>query len=171
MAEEKLTVADDVVVSLEYTLRLDDGEIVDSSADREPLQFLQGRGQIIRGLEQALYGMAVGDEKNVEVAPADGYGVREPDATQVLPRDAFPSDLNLEPGLGLRMRDPMGQVVIAYVEEVRPDGVLLDLNHPLAGETLYFQAKVAALRPATSEELEPSCSSCGGGCASGGCAC
>ena len=171
MAEEKLTVADDMVVSLEYTLRLDDGEIVDSSAGREPLQFLQGRGQIIRGLEQALYGMAVGDEKNVEVAPADGYGIREPDASQVLPRDAFPPDLNLEPGQGLRMRDPRGQVVVAYVAEVRPDGVLLDLNHPLAGETLYFQAKIAALRPATSEELAPSCSSCGGGCASGGCAC
>jgi FKBP-type peptidyl-prolyl cis-trans isomerase SlyD len=155
MAENKLTVTDDLAVGLDYTLRLDDGEIIDSSAGREPLAFVQGQGQIIPGLEQALYGMAVGDEKDVVVGPADGYGVRDPDASEVLPRDAFPPDLKLEPGLGLRMRDPMGRVVVAYVAEVRPDGVLLDFNHPLAGETLYFHVKISALRPATSEELAP----------------
>ena len=168
MTEEKLTVADDMVVSLDYTLRLDDGEIVDSSADREPLQFLQGRGQIVSGLEQALYGMVVGEEKDVVVAPADGYGVRDPDASQAFPRDLFPPHLALEPGLGLRMRDPSGQAVVAYVAEVRPDGVLLDFNHPLAGEKLFFHAKVAALRAATSEDLAPDCPTCGG-CAPGGC--
>jgi FKBP-type peptidyl-prolyl cis-trans isomerase SlyD len=168
MAEKQLTVADDMVVSLDYTLHLDDGEIIDSSAGREPLQFLQGRGQIVSGLEQALYGMAVGEEKDVVVAPADGYGVLDPDESQVFPRDVFPPHLTLEPGLGLRMRDPSGQAVVAYVAEVRPDGVLLDFNHPLAGETLYFHAKIAALRPATSEELAPGCLTCGG-CSPGGC--
>jgi len=170
MTEEKLTVADDIVVSLDYTLRLDDGEIIDSSDSRGPLQFLQGRGQIIPGLEQALYGMAVGEEKDVVVEPADGYGVRDPDASQVLPHDVFPPDLELEPGLGLRMRDPAGRAIIAYVDEVRSEGVLLNFNHPLAGETLYFHAKVAELRAATEEELAPSCATCGGGCASGTCA-
>lgn len=169
MTEKELTVADDMVVSLEYTLRLDDDEIIDSSADRGPLQFVQGKGQIIPGLERALHGMAVGAEKDVEVAPADGYGVRDPDASQLLPRDAFPADLNLEPGLGLRMRDPEGRAVVAYVADVRPDGVLLDFNHPLAGETLYFRVKIAALRPATAAELSPGCATCGG-CSSGTCA-
>jgi len=170
MTEEKLTVADDIVVSLDYTLRLDDGEIIDSSDSRGPLQFLQGRGQIIPGLEQALYGMAVGEEKDVVVEPADGYGVRDPDASQVLPHDVFPPDLELEPGLGLRMRDPAGRAIIAYVDEVRSEGVLLNFNHPLAGETLYFRAKVADLRAATEEELAPNCATCGGGCAPGTCA-
>ena len=153
MTEQNLKVADGLVVGLAYTLRLDNGEIVDSSSDQEPLQFLQGRGQIISGLEQALYGMVVDEQKEVVVAPAEGYGVQDPDAFELVDRDVFPPDLDLQPGNGLRMRDTAGRVVNAYVAEVRPDGVLLDLNHPLAGETLYFQLRIAALRPATSEEL------------------
>jgi FKBP-type peptidyl-prolyl cis-trans isomerase SlyD len=168
MADTKLTVADDMVVSLEYTLRLDDGEIVDTSAERGPLEFLQGQGQIIPGLEQALYGMAVGDEKDVMVEPADGYGVRDPEALEPFPRDAFPPDLSLEPGMGLRMRDPAGRTVVAYVAAVRSDDVVLDFNHPLADETLYFHAKVSALRPATAAEMASGCGTSCGGC-SGGC--
>jgi FKBP-type peptidyl-prolyl cis-trans isomerase SlyD len=153
VAEEKLTVADGLVVGLDYTLRLDDGETIDTSADQEPMEFLQGQGQIIPGLEQALYGMAVDDQKEVVVAPAEGYGEEDPDAFELVARDVFPADLELKPGAGLRMRDESGQAMVAYVAEVRPDEVLLDFNHPLAGETLYFQVKIAALRPATSEEL------------------
>jgi FKBP-type peptidyl-prolyl cis-trans isomerase SlyD len=153
MTEERLKVADGLVVGLDYTLRLDDGEIVDSSSDEEPLEFLQGRGQIIPGLEQALYGMTVADQKDVVVAPADGYGERDPDAIELVDRDVFPPDLDLKPGMGLRMRDSAGRALNVYVSEVRPNGVLLDLNHPLAGETLFFQVKIAGLRPATNEEL------------------
>ena len=153
MAKEKLTVEDGMVVSLDYTLRLDDGEVIDTSTGEAPLQFLQGQGQIIPGLEQALYGMSVDDEKGVVVAPADGYGEHDPDAFQVVPQDAFPSDLTLEPGMGFRMRDASGHAVDAYVAEIRPEGVLLDLNHPLAGEALHFQVKISGLRPATVEEL------------------
>jgi FKBP-type peptidyl-prolyl cis-trans isomerase SlyD len=167
--EDELSVADDLVVRLDYTLRLDDGEVVATSDGAGPLEFLQGRGQIVPGLEQALHGMAVGDEKDVVVAPADGYGVRDPDALQLVPHNAFPPDMTLEPGMGLRMRDGLGQVVAAYVTEVRPDGVMLDLNHPLAGETLHFHAKISGLRPATSAELAPTCGTCGGGCSSSGC--
>jgi FKBP-type peptidyl-prolyl cis-trans isomerase SlyD len=154
MTDEKLTVADNLVVGLDYTLRLDDGETIDSSADQEPLEFLQGQGEIIPGLEQALYGMAVDDQKEVVVAPADGYGEEDPGAFELVARDVFPADLDLKPGAGLRMRDESGRAMVAYVAEVRPDGVLLDFNHPLAGETLYFQVKIAALRPATGEELD-----------------
>lgn len=170
MTQEELAVADDLVVSLDYTLRLDDGEVVATSKGTGPLEFLQGHGQIIPGLEQALYGMTVGAEKDVVVMPADGYGVRDPDAFQVVPQDTFPPDMTLEPGTGLRMRDGVGRVVVAYVAALRPDGVELDLNHPLAGETLHFHAKISGLRPATSEELAPGCSTCGGGCPSSGCA-
>ncbi|GAB4529583.1 MAG: peptidylprolyl isomerase [Anaerolineae bacterium] len=153
MTETKLTVANDLVVSLDYTLRLDDGEVIDTSEGKEPLEFLQGRGQIIPGLEQALYGMAVEDQKDVVVEPADGYGDHDPDAFELVSHDAFPPDLSIEPGMGLRMRDTAGRTLIAYVAEVRPEGVLLDLNHPLAGETLHFHVKIAGLRPATNEEL------------------
>jgi FKBP-type peptidyl-prolyl cis-trans isomerase SlyD len=134
-------------------LQLDDGEVIDASAEDEPLEFLQGQGQIIPGLEQTLYGMAVGDEKEVVVAPADGYGERESDASELVDRDVFPPDLDLKPGMAIRMKDETGRAFAAYVTEIRRDGVLLDFNHPLAGETLHFQVKISALRPATSEEL------------------
>jgi FKBP-type peptidyl-prolyl cis-trans isomerase SlyD len=153
VSEAKLTVADDVVVSLDYTLRLDDGEVADTSEGGEPLEFLQGQGQIVPGLEQALYGMNVGDQKDVVVAPANGYGEEDPDAYEMVDRDVFPPDLDLKPGMGIRMRDSSGEALIAYVEEIQPDGVLLDLNHPLAGETLHFQVKIAGLRAATIEEM------------------
>jgi FKBP-type peptidyl-prolyl cis-trans isomerase SlyD len=153
MANTNLTVADGMVVSLDYTLRLDDGQVIDSSEGDEALQFLQGQGQIIPGLEQALYGMTVGEEKEVEVAPADGYGESDPDAYQMVPNDVFPADLELNEGLGLRMRNEAGEPVEAYVADIRPEGVLLDFNHPLAGKTLFFQVKIADLRPGTSEEL------------------
>jgi FKBP-type peptidyl-prolyl cis-trans isomerase SlyD len=153
LTDTNLKVADGLVVGLDYTLRLDDGEVVDSSTDREPLEFLQGQHQIIPGLEQALYGMVLGDEKDVEVAPADAYGESDPDAFELVARDVFPPDMSLTPGMGLRMRDGSGRALDAYVADIRPDGVLLDFNHPLAGEILYFQVKIAALRPATDEEL------------------
>jgi FKBP-type peptidyl-prolyl cis-trans isomerase SlyD len=153
VTDSNLTVVDGLVVSLDYTLRLDDGQVLDTSAGKDPLEFLQGSGQIIPGLESALYGLAVGDEKEVEVAPAEGYGNRNPDAYETVPRDAFPADITLTEGLGLHLRDESGREVVAYIAEIRPSDVLLDLNHPLAGETLLFEVKIADLRPATSEEL------------------
>ncbi|MBS1251698.1 MAG: FKBP-type peptidyl-prolyl cis-trans isomerase SlyD [Anaerolineales bacterium] len=148
------TVADDMVVSLEYTLRLEDGEIVDTSEGRDPLAYIQGQGNIIPGLEKAVAGMAVGDEKDVVVEPANGYGEADPDAYQEVPRNAFPSEMELTRGMGLSMRDrDTGEALEAYVAGIREDSVLLDFNHPLAGETLHFRVKVADLRSASDEEL------------------
>jgi FKBP-type peptidyl-prolyl cis-trans isomerase SlyD len=155
MATEKNVVEKDQVVSLHYTLRDEDGDIIDSSAGRDPLQFIQGAGQIISGLEESLYGMQVGDEKQVTVEPENAYGQVDPDAFQLVPRDRFPDDLDLKEGMGFRMRDSeTGEVIVAYVEKLRPDGVVLDLNHPLAGETLDFQVRVEDVRQATNEELQ-----------------
>jgi FKBP-type peptidyl-prolyl cis-trans isomerase SlyD len=142
-----------MVVSLAYSLRLNGSDVIDSSADGEPLEFLQGAGQIISGLEQALYGMRVGDEKQVTVAPADGYGEMDPEGVQFFPASAFPESMELEVGMALQAQDSSGHVHTVYVSEVQEDGVVLDFNHPLAGETLHFHAKIAGLRPATDEEL------------------
>jgi FKBP-type peptidyl-prolyl cis-trans isomerase SlyD len=147
------TVEDGMVVSIDYTLRLDeDDDVVDSSESGEPLQFVQGQGQIIPGLEQQLYGMSIGDEKSVVVAPAEGYGEADPDAYQVVPLEAFPGDMVVEPGMGLQMRDNSGQTFEAYVADVRPDGIVLDFNHPLAGKTLHFDVRITGLREATADE-------------------
>ena len=155
MTNKPLTVADDLVVSLDYTLRLEgDPEVFDTSDGQEPLEFIQGRGHIIPGLERALYGMAVGQKKHVVVQPEDGYGELDSDAFQLIPRDTFPETMDLEVGMGLELQDDEGEVIEAYVAELHPDSVMLDFNHPLAGEVLYFDVEVAAIRPATAEELE-----------------
>jgi FKBP-type peptidyl-prolyl cis-trans isomerase SlyD len=150
----EMKIANDLVVSMDYTLRLESGEIVDSSEGRGPLEFLQGHGQIIPGLERELMGMSVGETKDVAVAPADGYGERSADEMQLVPHDLFPEDLKLTEGMALQMREAeTGRPLQAYVAEIRDEGVVLDFNHPLAGATLHFAVKIAGLRAATSEEL------------------
>lgn len=155
MNKPKLVVADDVVVRLDYTLTLDDGEIVDSSAEDGPLEFLQGHGQIIPGLEEGLVGMTVGDEKEIVVTPDYAYGEYDPDAYELIPHDEFPGDFELEPGMALELYDEeTGEPSEAFVAEIRKEGVVVDFNHPLAGETLFFQVKVIGLRAASPEEID-----------------
>ena len=99
--------------------------------------------------------MNVGDEKAVTVAPQEGYGQYDDERLQRVPRDSFPSNMELEEGLNVRMRDvSSGQLLDAYIEEVEDEAVTLDFNHPLAGETLFFDVKVVSLREASSDELD-----------------
>lgn len=154
MEKKDMTVADDVVVTMEYLLRLDDGEEIDSSSDDDPFEFLQGHGQIIPGLEKELYGMRIGEAKEVTVAPSEGYGELDPEDVDTVSRDIFPADMDLFVGQSLRLRDAdSGQIMQASITKLAEDAVVLDFNHPLAGETLIFDVKITDLRPATSEEL------------------
>lgn len=155
MSKQNLTVSDDMVVQLDYTLTLSDGEIYDSSEETGPLEYIQGQGHIISGLEEALYGMTVGDEKDIVVTPDVGYGEYDPEAMQTLPRDLFPADMELEPGMALDLYDEdADEEIEAYVTEVADDSIVVDFNHPLAGETLNFHVKVVGVRPATREEID-----------------
>lgn len=153
MTEKALEVSDGMVINLDYTLRLDDGNVVDTSEGREPLEFVQGQGQIVPGLENALYGMEVGDKKKVVVEPKDGYGERDAEAKQVVPNDAFPEDVDLEEGMGLQVRDGSGRTMMAFVDEILPEGVRLDFNHPLAGKRLHFEVEIADLQQAADAEI------------------
>jgi FKBP-type peptidyl-prolyl cis-trans isomerase SlyD len=149
-----LTVKDGMVVSLDYTLRLDDGEVIDSSAENEPLEYLHGYGQIIPGLEKALAGLTVGDSKKVVVTAAEAYGEVSMEAFEIVPRSMFPDDMELEEGLALSLRDAeTNEPFDAAIAEVREKEVMLDFNHQLAGETLHFEVTIPALRAATEEEL------------------
>lgn len=151
---DKNQVADDVIVSLDYTLRLDDDQVIDSSEGGEPLEFIQGAGHIIPGLEKELYGMEVGEEKQVTVQPSDGYGERDESRIQTVGREAFQPGTELEPGMGVQMQDPQsGQVFQGTISQVNDDNVVIDFNHPLAGEALHFDVTIAGVRPATDEEL------------------
>ena len=152
-------IADDVVVTLEYTLKVD-GEIVDQAGKEDPIEFLQGQGMIIAGLEKALYGMAVGDTKDVKVLPEDGYGPLDPEAIMEVPRAEFPAEIPMELGTELTIAgdgeddDEEYEELEARIIKIEGETITLDLNHPLAGKTLEFSVKVAGLREATPEELE-----------------
>ena len=153
MSENEQKIEDDMVVSMAYTLNVN-GEELDHADDNEPMLFLQGHGNIIPGLENALYGMGVGDTKEVTVAPADAYGELDPDNKDAIPRDVLPADYDPEVGDPLQLRDTeSGDVFQVFVAEVADDKVFVDFNHPLAGETLEFSVKIVDLRPASSEEL------------------
>ncbi len=148
-----LKVQDGQVVSMDYTLSVD-GEILDTSAGHSPLEFLQGAGNIIPGLEQELYGMALGESKNVIVQPEDGYGVLDPDAFVNVPREQFPANIPMEIGVEIQVTDENGNPMNARIDSVGDDNVTLDFNHPLAGKELHFDATIVGLRDATDEENE-----------------
>jgi FKBP-type peptidyl-prolyl cis-trans isomerase SlyD len=147
------TVTSGQVVSMEYTLRVD-GRVVDSSAGGDPLEYLHGAANIIPGLERELEGMSVGESKSVTVSPADGYGMVDEESFMDAPRDQFPADMPLKPGLEMELTLPDGERAYARVESVEGDIVHLNMNHPLAGKELHFEVKVIGLRDATEEELD-----------------
>jgi FKBP-type peptidyl-prolyl cis-trans isomerase SlyD len=150
---ENMTIQDGQVVTLDYHLRVD-GEIIDGSDEAGPIEYLHGYGQIVTGLENALYGMSVGQSKQVEVQPAEGYGEVDPEDYAEIPHSEFPDEIPLEVGVELQLRDDDGEVFDAVIEEVRPETVWLNFNHPLAGKTLHFSVAVLDIRPATTEELD-----------------
>jgi FKBP-type peptidyl-prolyl cis-trans isomerase SlyD len=152
--DELMEVQDGQIVSMDYILHVD-GKQLDASNAGEPLQFLQGSGQIIRGLEKALYGMKIGESKDVVVAPEEGYGLVEDSAFVDVPRSQVPPQIPLRAGMELPVRAPDGSVVTARVESINATRVRLNLNHPLAGKELHFAVKIADLRLATDEEKGP----------------
>ncbi len=153
MSAEQEVVRQGKVVTIEYELRLDNGELVDTTEGREPLEYLQGGGEIIPALEEAIEGMAVGEQKRVVLEAQDAFGEYDPRGRLTIPRAQFPPDLDLIPNTELYLRDAEGRPIPAYVVSVTDDEVVLDLNHPLAGERLTFDVTVQHVRDATPEEL------------------
>ena len=152
MSEKPAEVADNVVVSMEYTLTVE-GDVIDSSKNDGPIEFLQGHANIIPGLESEIYGMKVGDSKEVTVAPANGYGELDDEAFQEVARSEFPDEIKPVVGMELQMRQGE-QIIEATVVELGDEMVTLDFNHPLAGKTLNFSVNIADLREATQEEKD-----------------
>lgn len=143
----ELVIQDGSVVSFEYTLSDDKGNVLESSKGKDPMTYTHGQGQIIPGLEKALIGMKVGGEKNVEVKPEDAYGPVNPKAFQEVPRENFPPEA-LKVGTMLMGKSPQGQSFPVRVHEVKEKTVVVDLNHPLAGKTLTFDVKVTEIKAA-----------------------
>ena len=140
-------VQDGSIVSIEYTLTGDDGKVIDTSAGKEPLTYIHGAGQIVKGLEQELNGLKVGDQKKVSVKPEDGYGMPSEKAFQEIPREKVPTEAQKE-GATLMMKSPDGRAIPIKIAQVKEKTVVVDFNHPLAGKTLHFEVKVKDIKAA-----------------------
>ena len=132
-------------VHFHYTGTLTDGSVFDSSQGREPLAFTLGSGQIIPGLDAAIDGMAVGEARTVTIPSDQAYGPYDSSARQSIPRDQIPPHIPLEAGTMLQMQAPDGQAVPVTVAEVDDRQVVLDANHPLAGQDLTFAVEIVAI--------------------------
>jgi len=132
-------------VRVHYTGRLLDGTQFDSSAGRDPLEFTIGAGQMIKGFDAGVLGMRVGDRKTLQIPPEEAYGMRDEEAVIEFPAENVPSDMKLEPGMQLSLRNQYGQPVPVVVMEVRADVILMDANHMLAGEELVFDVELVEI--------------------------
>jgi FKBP-type peptidyl-prolyl cis-trans isomerase SlyD len=155
MNQKTVQVEDNMVVSLAYVLTATNERAERSKEKQATKQIVQGRNQVVPGLEQALYGMSVGDEKEITVEPTLGYGAVNPAAIQTLRRGSVPSFDSATPGQRLRLlHKKSGELRRATVVDVNPETIVLDFNHPLAGKTLHYQVRIEDIRQATTEELE-----------------
>ena len=148
-----MQIANNCVANIHYTLKSSDGEVIDSSAGQEPLPFLCGAKNIIPGLEEALIGKTAGEKLSVEVTPEKGYGEVRDELIQKVPHENFQGVEQIQVGIQFMAQTPWGEqpVTVIGVEE---DGVMLDGNHPLAGQSLTFDVEVVEVREASEEELE-----------------
>ena len=133
-------------VQFEYTLKDDAGKVLDSNKGKDPLTYTHGTQQIIPGLEKALSGMRTGEEKQVTVNPEDGYGPVDPTAQTEVPKEMLPPNA-LTVGTQLVARSPVGETLLVRIKEIKETTVIIDLNHPLAGKTLFFNLKVLGVEP------------------------
>ena len=141
------------VVTLHYTLKDNDGNIIDQSDDGSFL-YMHGAMNIIPGLENALAGKSAGDEISVKVLPEEGYGVKDDARIQEVPKDMFDSADEIQVGVQFHAQGPDGSAVVVTVIEVKDDAVVIDANHALAGVDLNFEVKIVDVREASEEEIE-----------------
>lgn len=148
-----MKVEDRTVVTLAYTLRLDNNEVVDEATRQEPFEYVHGAQSIVPGLERALSGLEPGQRRQIVVEPEDGYGAYEEGAIIEVPLALFPAEIEPEVGMGVYLQSADGEPMPYYISAVEEDVALLDANHPLAGERLHFDVEVLAVRRATAEEV------------------
>ncbi len=141
-------------VKVHYHGKLKSGETFDSSNGREPLEFTVGSGQVIRGFDDGVRGMQQGDKKTIEIPVADAYGEKEDERVVEFPKTQFPPDLTPQVGMQLMMSDGAGQQLPVVIVEIKEDSVVLDANHPLAGQDLIFDIELVEIVP-TSRIIMP----------------
>lgn len=148
-----MQIAANTAVSIDYTLTNDAGEVIDSSAGGAPLVYLHGAGNIIPGLERALEGKQSGDRLQVAVEPEDAYGEYSAELVATLNRSMFEGVDELEVGMQFHASAPDGSMQIVTIRDLDGDAVIVDGNHPLAGQRLNFDVTVVSVRDANAEEI------------------
>ena len=147
-----MPIAANTKVAIHYTLTDDDGKVIDSSAGKDPLNYIQGQGMIVVGLEKAMLGKEVGDKFNVYVIPSEGYGEYNEELVRPIPKSAFQAE-KIEPGMTFYANTPAGPIPLT-VSRVEDENVIIDMNHELAGKTLHFAIEVVSAEPLSAEELK-----------------
>jgi peptidylprolyl isomerase len=132
-------------VRVHYHGKLTDGSTFDSSEGRDPLEFTVGGGQVIKGFDDALVDMKIGDKKTVNIPVDHAYGPRNDEMMMEYPKSDFPADMTPVEGMELHMSDNAGNVFPVVIAEVKDDSVLLDANHPLAGQDLVFEIELVSI--------------------------
>ncbi len=168
-----MTINPQKMVKIHYTLKDKDGNQLDTSLGGEPLEYMQGIGAIIPGLERALEGKNPGEKIHAEIEPKDAYGEYDEALVAEVPRSQFDAKFEIEVGQQFQADTATGPMIVK-VTKVDDEKITVDGNHELAGQKLFFDVEIIDVRDATEEELEPylqssgGCGGCGGGC-SGGC--
>lgn len=149
-----MKVSENTAVSIDYTLKNDQGDVIDSSEGRQPLTYIHGTGRIISGLEEALDGKEEGEEFSVTLQPEKAYGKHDDSLILSVSRDRFENPQDIREGMQVQAQLQDGTVGVLTVKGISDDQVTLDANHPLAGETLHFDVQVTDVREATQEEID-----------------
>ncbi len=132
-------------IKVHYHGKLTNGETFDSSAGREPLEFEVGSGMVIKGFDDGVTGMVAGDKKTINIPFDEAYGPRNPEMVIEMPKDKFPKGVDIEVGMSLAMSDPEGHQFEVIIVEIKEDVVMLDANHPLAGQDLVFDLELVEI--------------------------
>lgn len=148
-----MQITQNVVATVDYTLKDEEGELIDQSKDGS-FAYLHGANNIIKGLEAALEGKQAGDSLQVEIQPEDAYGDVKPEAIGVVSREMFPEGTELEVGMSFHAESESGQPMEVMITAIDGDEIVIDSNHPLAGEVLFFDINVVDVREASQEEIE-----------------
>ena len=140
-------------VKIHYTGTLSDGTVFDSSEGKEPLEFIQGIGMVIPGLEEGIKGLKTGDKKKFEIKSEKAYGSKMEGAFQELPKSNMPENVELKVGMQLAAQGPQG-VIPVVISEIKDDTVIIDFNHPLAGKDLTFEVDIVEVKDTEPEKLK-----------------
>lgn len=167
-----MTAENEKFVSIYYTLKDDDGNVIDSTTEGDGLGFVMGRQYILPKLEEAIFGKSVGDKLSVVLEAKDGYGEFDENMISEVDREMFDTDMEIEIGMAFQAMTAFGPRIVRVVK-VEDKKITVDGNHELAGKRLHFDVEVHEVREATESELNPTCGGgcggCGGGCGDGGC--